>query len=86
MSRDKDMTSSPCNKGYYQRWARCLDVTSTHTSSTGDYDPNGMTSECNNPKTFRPRDTTSVVLYGPRFHVHPCFDLDVMSHVMLRPT
>jgi hypothetical protein len=31
---------------------RCLDVTSTHTSSTGDYDPNGMTSECNDPKTF----------------------------------
>ncbi len=65
---------------------RCLDVTSTHASSTGDYDPNVTSSECNDPKFFRPRDTMSAVLYGPRFPVHPCFDLDVMSHVTLRPT
>ncbi len=65
---------------------RCLDVTSTHASSTGDYDPNVTPSECYAPKFFRPRDTTSAVLYGPRFHVHPCFDLDVLSHVTLRPT
>ncbi len=59
---------------------------STRASSTGDNDPNGTTSECNDSKTFRPRDITSAVLYGPRFHVHPCFDLDVWSHVTLRPT
>jgi hypothetical protein len=65
---------------------RCLDVTSTHALSTGDYDPNGTTSECNDPKTFRPHDITSDVQYGPRFHVRPCFDLDVLSHVTRRPT
>jgi hypothetical protein len=67
-------------------YLRCLDVTSAHASSTGDYDPNGTTSEWNNPKTFRPCDTTSAVLYRPRFHVHPCFDLDTLSHVTLHPT
>jgi hypothetical protein len=28
----------------------------------------------------------SAVLYGPRFHVHPYFDLDVLSHVLRHTT
>ncbi len=37
----------------------CLDIMSTHASSTYDYDPNVNTSEFNNPKTFRPCDIKS---------------------------
>ncbi len=38
---------------------RYLDCTSTHVSTTYDYDPKVTTSECNDPKTFRPRDPKS---------------------------
>jgi hypothetical protein len=37
----------------------CLDVTSTHASTTYDSDPNVKTTEFNDPKTFRPRDIKS---------------------------
>jgi hypothetical protein len=52
------------------------------------------------PPTLRPLVTTTQMFHpqnvtiqnllatwhGPRFHVHPCFDLDVLSHVTLCPT
>ncbi len=37
----------------------CLDVTPTQVSTTYDCDPNVMTSEFNDPKTFRPSDIKS---------------------------
>ncbi len=46
--------------GWTLQWTYwCLDVTSTHASTTYDSDPNVKTTEFNDPKTFRPRDIKS---------------------------
>jgi hypothetical protein len=59
----------------------CLDVTSTHVSTTDNYVPNVTTTEGYDLKTIRPRDIKSAIRYGLWIHVYPWFDLEVLSHL-----
>ncbi len=50
------------------------------------YGLNVTTPEGYNPKKVRSSDITTSLRYGPWLHVHPCFDLDVLSHIAQCPT